>query len=133
MLFIQNDAVVHEYWVSTATTGIFQLKVMSGTYDICVKFPRALSRRVDNVSITPGLTPTHVDFPELIEGDINDDDVIDINDFGLLADAYGSVPGDANWDDRCDLNRNEAVDPQDQAILQTSFGKAGDCIGFQGL
>lgn len=122
--FIQDSAVVETKNVITDNQGNFSVEITPGTYDICVKSPRALSRRINNIEVGGS---TGLNFGILLEGDANDDDVIDNDDYGLLSDAYGSVLGDANWDDRCDFNRNGAVDLQDYSLMYSNFGLVGEC------
>jgi hypothetical protein len=115
--------------VTTDNAGNFTIPdVAVGTYDICVKSPRALSELKTGVVIVSG-TPTSVDFGTLREGDANNDDAISLADYALLYTAYGSTPCpcDANWNDNCDFNRNGAVELGDYALLYTNYGQAGDC------
>lgn len=125
LTMIQDGIVVGTSHVSTDTGGTFRIAVPAGHFDLCVKSPRALSQRVNDVELAGYNNP--VEFGTLREGDVDNNDVIDINDSELLADAQGSVPGDANWDDRCDFNRNGAVDLQDYALMYTNFGQVGEC------
>jgi len=56
-------------------------------------------------------------------GDINGDGVIDKKDVDLIKKAYGSRPGDPNWNPNCDLNGDGVVDLKDLYILASNFGK----------
>jgi len=123
---MQGGTVVGSYTATTDEQGTFAISVPAGIYDVCIKSPRALSRKVSNVQLTAGWT-TSVDFGTLLEGDANDDDVIALGDYSMLYAAYGSVPGDPNWDDRCDFNRNGAVDLGDYSLLYSNYGLTGDC------
>jgi hypothetical protein len=67
-----------------------------------------------------GMT-TEVDFGTLIEGDANNDDVINNFDMVLVEQAMGTMPGDPNWNDACDFNRDGIVDENDMALLQDNF------------
>jgi hypothetical protein len=58
-----------------------------------------------------------------IPGDINGDDVVDIFDALLASAAYGSKPGDPNWNPDADLNGNSIVDIFDMIILASHFGQ----------
>ncbi len=58
-----------------------------------------------------------------IQGDINGDDVVDIYDALLAAGAYGSKPGDPNWNPNADLNGDGVVDIYDIIILAGHFGQ----------
>jgi len=56
-----------------------------------------------------------VDLVEL--ADVNDDGSVDLPDLELLAFAYGSVDGDADFDARVDLNGDGRIDLRDLALL----------------
>ena len=59
--------------------------------------------------------------PSLV-GDLNDDGVVDIFDVVILALAFGSKPGDPNWNPDADLNDDGVVDIFDVVILINNFG-----------
>jgi hypothetical protein len=125
--FIQDTTVVRTENVTTDSVGNFTIPdVAAGTYNICVKSPRALSELETGVVMVSGTT-TAVDFDILREGDANNDDTVFLDDYALLYAAYGSAPGDINWNDNCDFNRNGAVDLGDYALLYANYGQVGDC------
>jgi len=47
-------------------------------------------------------------------------------DFGALVAAFGSVPGDSNWNPDADLDGDEEVTLFDFGILVKNFGTIGD-------
>ena len=55
-------------------------------------------------------------------GDINGDGVVNILDAILLADAFGSVPGNTNWNPNADLNGDGVVNILDAILLANNFG-----------
>jgi DNA-binding protein Fis len=55
-------------------------------------------------------------------GDINGDGVVDIYDAILLANAYGSIPGNPRWNPKADLNGDNVVDIYDAIILAKHYG-----------
>jgi hypothetical protein len=55
-------------------------------------------------------------------GDVNGDSVVDIFDLVLAALAFGSSPGDPNWNPVADLNGDDLVDIFDLVIIAISFG-----------
>ena len=57
-----------------------------------------------------------------IPGDINGDDTVDIYDALLAAAAFGSTPGDPNWNPAADLNGDGIVDIYDIITLAKYFG-----------
>ena len=58
-----------------------------------------------------------------IPGDINGDFKVTLTDLVLLANAYGSKPGDAKWNPNADINGNGLVDLTDLGILALHYGQ----------
>ncbi|MGM0564784.1 MAG: carboxypeptidase regulatory-like domain-containing protein [Pseudomonadota bacterium] len=58
----------------------------------------------------------------MIAGDINNDDVIDISDFSLLAAQFGLNSGDEEFDASVDLNNDGSINIQDLVILGSHLG-----------
>jgi PKD repeat protein len=56
-------------------------------------------------------------------GDVNGDGTVDWVDLGLLGLAYGSRPGDSNWNPYADINGDGTVDWIDLGILGLNYGK----------
>lgn len=64
---------------------------------------------------------------DAINGNIvNSDNVVDLGDFDALAAAFGSAPGDGNWNVMADLDHNDVVDLGDFDQLAAGFGNEGD-------
>ena len=57
-----------------------------------------------------------------LAGDLNDDGVVDINDLSIVGDAYGSTPGDPDWDATTDTNEDGIMDVYDLAIVGRNYG-----------
>jgi hypothetical protein len=55
-------------------------------------------------------------------GDINGDGVIDDKDSALMQAAWGSKPGDSNWNPDADLNSDGIVNILDANILGYNYG-----------
>ncbi|HRI44405.1 MAG TPA: hypothetical protein PLL78_11730 [Fimbriimonadaceae bacterium] len=96
----------------------------AGTYDVYAKASHWLRRQRGGV-VFSGSGAVGVDF-SLANGDINDDNENDIGDYAQLSTAFGSVPGDPNWNAEADLNGDDEVDIGDFAILSNNFGMVGD-------
>jgi hypothetical protein len=60
----------------------------------------------------------------LLLGDVNRDGAVSLVDLAVLAAAYGSRPGDANWNQDADLNNDGRVSLTDLAILAADYGKS---------
>jgi C1A family cysteine protease len=123
-----TSTVVDTYAVTTNSTGGFSFVFdhALGTYDIGVKGSHTLSRLEEDVVIDSATT--NVNFGTLLEGDCDNNDVVNINDFGILADAYGSVPASGNWDERADLNNDGVVNINDFGLLADDYGLSGETV-----
>ncbi|MGD0977645.1 MAG: PQQ-binding-like beta-propeller repeat protein [Candidatus Bathyarchaeia archaeon] len=56
-------------------------------------------------------------------GDINGDFKVDLKDLVKLTNAYGSKPGDANWNQNADIDGNGTVGLSDLVILAQHYGQ----------
>jgi hypothetical protein len=55
-------------------------------------------------------------------GDVNGDGRVGSKDQGILGAAYGSRPGDSNWNSAADLDGSGAVGSADLGILGANYG-----------
>jgi len=120
-------------WTGVATTndtGVFTITdVVASTYDIGIKNATCLSKVVTNITVGFNET-TEVDFGDILEGDANNDDYVDVSDLSLLSGAWYSYPGQPNWDARVDFNRdNTIIDVSDLSLLSSNWYKWGDLYG----
>jgi DNA-binding HxlR family transcriptional regulator/uncharacterized protein YoxC len=78
------------------------------------------------VSVVQGTLQIDADPPAgvhiTIPGDINGDFKVNLQDLVLLADSYGSKPGDAKWNRNADINGDGVVDSADLAMLAKYYG-----------
>jgi hypothetical protein len=98
--------------------------VENGTYDIAFKASHWLRTVVRGVDVVDA-DVTGVDV-SLTNGDIDGDNEVTLFDFGALVAAFGSVPGDSNWNPDADLDGDEEVTLFDFGILVRNFGAIGD-------
>jgi hypothetical protein len=103
--------------------GSIILVVPPGIYDVAIKGAKWL-QKVIHVDLSNG----DASFPRvtLIPGDINNDNKVNIQDLGLLADAFGRTPGVPGWNENADLNCDNVVNIVDLGLLADGFGKTGD-------
>lgn len=73
----------------------------------------------DNNNLTDGTVQIK---PSSIPGDINGDGQVNSTDLSLLSQAYGSIPGDPNWNPQADLDQNSIIDAEDIRILGKNYG-----------
>jgi len=59
-----------------------------------------------------------------IPGDVNDDGIVGVFDLFRVSKAYGSKPGNPNWDPDCDINRDNIIDRFDLEIIGANWGKS---------
>lgn len=59
-----------------------------------------------------------------IPGDINGDHNVKVLDLFSLGKAYGSVPGNSNWNPNADINNNANVNNVDMGIFSANFGQS---------
>ena len=113
--------------VQTNASGGFTLSSLTpGTYDILVKNAHTLSRLRSSVTLNAGTNA--VDFGTLLEGDADGNDIVNSNDFSILATAYYPKPYDA----RADFNEDDYVQSMDFSLLATNFNKSGEGLGMGG-
>ena len=96
------------------------------TYNLLVK-PQGWLRRLQEVTLVSGTNS--VNFQSSFTnsaGDINEDNRVDILDFQLLSNDFGTT------NTRSDLNGDNRVDILDFQLLSNSFGRVGDAMVIAG-
>lgn len=63
-----------------------------------------------------------------LKGDINGDGTVNLYDATLIGAAYGSRPGDPQWNPDCDLNGDDIVNLFDAVIMSGDYGKVANRI-----
>jgi hypothetical protein len=72
---------------------------------------------------TQGYVDTVIPVPPTLIGDIDGNGIVDIFDAIKCGSAFGSKPGDANWNALADLNHDNVVDIFDAIMLGAHFGQ----------
>ena len=93
--------------------------IPTGTYDVILKGPKYLSKRIPNVNLATG-SVTSLDFGTMLGGDYNNDDVVNYYDLAMFAHAYHTT----NWD--FDLSGDGLVDYMDLAVFAVNYHAEGD-------
>lgn len=110
--------------VKLNSDGSFQLtNVPAAAYKLAVKGSKWL-RRVTYINTLNG--PVTSLTIKLLPGDVVEDNAVNDTDLKTLQKAYGSKPGDANWNAQADLDCDGKVGANDLALLQKNLGKTGD-------
>ena len=92
--------------------------VTPGDYQIRAAFPYAW---VDDDPSDDTLLSDKVTVP--VPGDINNDGIVDIMDVLIASLAFGSRPGDPNWNPEADLVNDGLIDIMDLVTIGVNFGR----------
>ncbi|MEJ5251290.1 MAG: hypothetical protein HPY54_16400 [Chthonomonadetes bacterium] len=114
---------VETHVVHPDSTGAYEFATsLSGTFDVSAKASHWLRQVIPGVNLTGSVT---LNF-SLVNGDIDGDNEVTLFDFGALVAAFGSMPGDSNWNPDADLDGDEEVTLFDFGVLVRNFGAIGD-------
>lgn len=104
-----------------AITGAFILSptvsIPAGVYDILVHSPGYLKRRVNNVTLSPGVT---ISIPTFMAGDLNNDNLISSTDWSIMSPVWFTSSNIA------DINRDGIVNSIDFGFMNRNWDKTGD-------
>jgi hypothetical protein len=62
-------------------------------------------------------------FDNTMRGDLNGDNIVSILDAMILANAYGTSPGNLDWNENADINQDGVVNILDVITLASNFGQ----------
>lgn len=100
---------------------VYDADLPADTYDVAISGAHWLRRVATGVRLPEGRVEV-----TLTNGDIDGDNEVTLFDFGALVRAFGSVPGDANWNLNADLDGDEEVSLFDFGVLVRNFGEIGE-------
>ena len=111
--------------LSVPPTGEFNLSVPPKNFTVHIKADKYLAKNIDADVTTGSASGLKV---KLQAGDSNNDNVVDIADFGALVNAYNSditIPK-SGYDAHADFNSDGIVDIADFGLLVNSYNLSGD-------
>lgn len=121
IIFSTSDLVnpVYSGTESASTLGEITLptSIALGTYKVLVKHPMYLQRAID-VTLTADQAET---VPVLLAGDVNNDNSVNILDYGLLSGSFFLNDGDPGYDNRADFNNDNSINILDYGLLSGNF------------
>jgi len=131
----QNDEVKIDVLVTASTSnsnGVLTIpNIPYGDYTVWVKHPQYLSepRTINDLLPVIAITTPNVTMTanplSFRAGDANDDNLVNITDFSLLATSFGKTIGTIGFDSRTDFNADGIVNISDFSLLATNFGQIG--------
>jgi hypothetical protein len=95
--------------------------VIPGNYDITAVSEHTLLNVKRNVTVIAPCTT--VNLGTLLEGNANNNDRVNILDFGLLATSYGKSKGNVAYNPMADFDRNDIVNIFDFGLLSMNYLK----------
>ncbi|MDP4179919.1 MAG: glycoside hydrolase family 9 protein [Bacillota bacterium] len=117
-----------QYSAITDSTGLFQINDVAPNsgYTVKISKPGFLTRRVDskipinfyNISISSSASPI-----ALMEGDINNNDAINMEDVVIVAKAFNLTSSSPNFNSVADLNQDGSINMSDIVMLAKNFNK----------
>ncbi|AOT10888.1 hypothetical protein [Pseudoalteromonas luteoviolacea] len=102
--------------------GSFSVQAGIGEATLTFSAPGYLSKE-QNITLSPNQANVDLGEIDLVAGDSNGNDKIDIGDLTKLLGAYRTTSTDPNYSIGVDFNRDNKVDLQDLTLLGKNFGK----------
>lgn len=120
-----NGDVLQTSSVPVASNGSFSLSVsVRGPVQLEARGTHWLRKKLGNYEITGAGCGTVSG--TLTNGDIVQDNVVDLGDWDAFVLAFGSELGDTNYSTQSDLDGSGSIDLGDFDVLAQSFGQEGD-------
>jgi hypothetical protein len=119
---VMTDIPLEQFDLTTTksdSTAVCQCSVAADTYDITAVSEHTLINVKRDVVISA--PSTAVDMGTLLEGNANDDIIINISDFGILAVSYMCTDGEPGYDARADFDLNGIINISDFGLLAVNY------------
>ncbi|MBW4438445.1 MAG: hypothetical protein KME04_14995 [Pleurocapsa minor GSE-CHR-MK-17-07R] len=119
----EGSSLIGAYSPVTDTSGTFTFTGLpTGTYTAWLKHPQYLATVA---TITLPQIVGQVSFGTLLAGDANDDNVVTLLDFSLLATSFGLNASLGGFEPRVDFNGDNAITLLDFSLLASNFNQTG--------
>ena len=108
---------------NTSLTVVFQFDTNQAWIEPCHNY--TISAEVTEVPFEMNITNNYLEDGQIhikLMGDINGDKIVNYTDAILIGAAFGSKPGDPNWNPNADLNKDGYVNYKDVIVLGRNFG-----------
>jgi hypothetical protein len=112
---------------TTDSSGFFTVSLGTnpgGTYNWRAKGPQYMANS-GSFSFSSGASDVQVEMGLMKAGDLNNDNVINIQDVSIMRNSFQKQQGDPGYDPRADLTGDNNVNIQDYNLLRGNFGQSG--------
>lgn len=105
--------------------------IVPDLYDIIVDRDKYLSRKtsLNLISGNNSAAFTAANDLELKAGDADDNNLVALLDFSILANTFNLAVGNPDYDDRADFDGNQIISAVDFSLLSSNFNQQGDLPG----
>lgn len=119
---VASGSNVYSGNANTNTSGAFTINNLSpGSYQVWVKHSHTLAT-LTNVTLNGNQT---VAIGTLKEGDADNNNIVNITDFSVMAAAFGTLSGQGGYNAAADFNGDGSVNITDFSLLASNFGQGG--------
>lgn len=119
-------SIIGTYKGTTDRNGVaFYSDIPVGKYNVHVKGPHSLQSARAGISLANGVV-TDLDMKVQVEGDINGDNCVTVDDYTLVQAQLGLKKGMPDFQPIADLNNDGEVSIADVSLLRSGFDKCGD-------
>lgn len=122
---VLNNAPIYEFELTTTKSAVGNTAVCEATgiapgiYDITVVGESSLTNAKRSVVIS--IPNTSVDMGTLLEGDANQDNIVDFDDYAILSKCWLASESQLEYDVRADFDRNGLVNASDLSLLAANW------------
>ena len=125
-----------KYEIETENDGTYSFEVDDGKYDLIIQKEGYLTYTVKNIEIE-NQESVEISEKMLLAGDINSDNVVEIDDLVALNEKQGISVNYAdnvnNENSKYDFNEDGIIDNKDRTILKENYGKMSETVEWANL
>jgi len=121
---VASGTIVYNGTATTNTSGAYTINLSPGNYQVWVKHNHSLANLV-NVNLSSNQVAI---IGALREGDTDNNNIVNILDFSLLAASFGKTSAQGGYNGAADFNGDNIVNINDFSLLATNFGQTGAAI-----
>lgn len=121
-----NPAIIGTYAGITDQNGVAIYNGLpEGTFDVHVKGIHSIQSARANI-VLAGNQTADLDMKAQVEGDVNGDNCVTIDDFSVVQAMVGANKDTPGWNPAADLNNDGQVTAEDVSLLRSGFDMCGD-------